>query len=190
MTAVKRYAKNIFRYFKIPFCWVYKLEPIEKFTGVLCIVGALQLLAFIQSERAFVSISGANILNVGNESPLFIALDLKNSGRSVAIGDLQFYSRAKSLPPIPEYRDPLIINYTPVVAGGSSTASISAPVMDAASIADIRSGKLPFFIYGIIKFSDDYSFFGPRQVGFCLRYYAIGASLFSTCSESAYTYAK
>jgi hypothetical protein len=174
-------------------CRCPRLNPVAAFTAVLCLIGGFQVWAFIQSERAFLSISAANILSTGNDSPLIIGFELSNGGRSVATGHINFYSRMRSLPSTPDYSNPLIMAYSPVVAGGIDRPSINVP-LPSSDIAEIRGGQQPFFIYGIIYFSDVFTFFGPKQVGFCLRFREINAppvvSFFGTCTESAYSFAR
>jgi hypothetical protein len=49
--------------------------------------------------------------------------------------------------------------------------------------------QTPFFVYGVMQFSDAYTFpFGSKEVGFCLHYRA-DLKLFATCSVATYSFA-
>jgi hypothetical protein len=172
-------------------CRCPRLEPVAAFTGTLCLIGIFQGWAFTQSERAFLSISSANILSAGAESPLVIGFELSNGGRSAASGHINYYGRLNKLPEIPEYKNPMVMTFAPVVPGGVNRPSISVN-LPPADIAAIRNGQQAFFIYGVIYFWDAFTLpFLPKQVGFCLHYRERDTppiSFFETCPQSAYSY--
>jgi hypothetical protein len=100
-------------------------KVVDKWTRWLVVVGFLsalavsfQLLAFVESERAKLAISGARILDE-TASPITIIIEITNSGRATAKrGQVSYYSRRQSLPSIQDYNNPTTMFFAPVVPGG------------------------------------------------------------------------
>ena len=169
--------------------WFYGLEPIEKFTAILCVIGVFQLLAFIQSERAFLSVANMKPINQNSVATFPLRVGIKNGGKSTATGILKIYIRP-ILPETPEYKDGSETPLPPITAGDVSTVFFDLPI-PANDIARIKSGDLPFYIFGTIEYSDE--FYGKRTTGFCYVFNPKSDptdSLFNGCKQQKYTYAK
>ena len=57
----------------------------------------------------------------------------------------------------------------------------------------IESGEQQLFIFGYIKYRDDYSLWGDKETGFCFRYIPKPIAPnwhYETCDNGSYTYAR
>jgi hypothetical protein len=115
------------------------------FTLILAVFTGVQVLAFVESERAELSVSGANILD--ENGVLSVVFEITNSGKSTAKnGHVGYYVRRQNLPPVPDYNNPLVMAFAPMVPGGL--------VRPAVKITPSEIEQSPFFIYGIITYYD------------------------------------
>jgi hypothetical protein len=178
-------------------------EPVSLFTAlvalftfVLCVVAGIQAWAFIQSERAFLSPSETNFVNwplVERENPLLMYLDVRNSGKSTATIEELSLAIAHEIPAIPSYGGGTKIAFAPIVQGGTSRRTVGFETgWGGETINKINSGELKFYIFGRIKYWDDFSFgfWGPKETRFCFMYVVsknTNRSIFQTCPDRAYT---
>jgi hypothetical protein len=170
------------------------------FTVVLAGVGGIQAWAFIQSERAslYVNILSIEPSPVQPLRPFSIRLSITNTGRSQA-----FIVEAKpkawvslSLPEKPDLTD---VKFSavgaPVPAGGTRfiVNGPLSPTLTGFQIEDIGRGVLRLYIFGYVKFTDDFSVFGARTLGFCGIYNPFvkstdGGISITQCDNPNYTY--
>jgi hypothetical protein len=63
-----------------------------------------------------------------------------------------------------------------------------------AEIVGLKSGTIQLYIYGLIRYRDEYSWLlGARETGFCYLYdpnASVGEFKWNTCKEKQYTYAR
>jgi hypothetical protein len=195
------YVAQGFYWLTIPIRWFYSLDPIEKFTAVLCVVGAIQTWAFIQSERAFLSWSGMNFeggKGIYANKQIVLMFDIKNNGRATANIKRLHITITDNLPTIPKY-NPLALVFAPIAPNVSASnvyrviRSDGTPfILNEAQVEAIKMGKLMFAVYGVIEYDDEYSLFSVRKTGFCFMLDPIASpdgSAFVACREPAYTYA-
>lgn len=166
------------------------------FTIALVIVGGLQTYAFVASERAFVAPTATNFTNgfVVGENPLQMWIAMRNGGKSVATIEELVVAITHELPPKPEYHTAQKIAFPPILAQDTMRRSVGfvtgwpQPIID-----KIASGELKFYIFGVIRYRDDFSWLVPRETGFCFRYIpgsVSGPHVFDTCREPQYTYTR
>ena len=167
------------------------------FTIGLVIVGSLQTYAFIASERAFVSPTATNFTNgfVVGEDPLQMWIAMRNGGKSVAAIEQLVVAITHELPPKPEYYTAQKIAFPPIIAQDTIRRGLGfktgwpQPIID-----EIAGGDRKFYIFGVIRYRDDFSWlFGRRETGFCYRYVpgpVGGPHAFDTCREPQYTYTR
>ena len=176
-------------------------EPINLFTAALAIVAVIQAWAFIASERAFVSVVGPDLSRVGSspDQPFQIPLTVMNSGRSTAIVTALNVTVMKNLPEKPEYIPlmkisikPLMVNTPEILlyraAPGPWLWKLSQSEIDA-----IEQGSGLLFIFGYIRYRDDYSLWGDKEIGFCFIYIPkpiINNAHYETCDNSSYTFVR
>ena len=167
------------------------------FTGVLMLVGALQTWAFVVSERAFLTVTNFT-LNIAPDTPLTAVFVIKNTGKSV--GSIIDFNTAfsTSLPPKPNYVIPLSGTYIGPILPGADNNQIYRPNANAPlwrltqpEIDEIKSGKQHLFIFGFVRYSDDYVLFGDKVTGFCyLLNPPVPGLTTETCNNPAYTYSR
>jgi len=173
------------------------------FTGVLAVAAAVQGWAFIQSERATIypQIERISPIPLVSDQPMFVDVTLINSGRAQA-----FFSEArvgmwggKSLPNKPDFSHSkfAVSGFIPPGNRRYFTVGPIEPAFNWAQIDDINRGNNFFlYIYGFVKFTDDFSVFGPKIVGFCGQYEpsqigkAPGATPISDCQNANYEYSR
>ena len=167
------------------------------FTGVLMMVGALQAWAFVVSERAFLTV-GNFTLSIVPDAPLAAVFLVKNTGKSVgSVIDFNI-AFSKSLAPKPDYAKPLSGMYIGPILPGVDNPQIYRPNNNAplwkltqTELDDIKSGKQQLFIFGFLRYSDDFWLFRDKVTGFC---YLLNPSTpglaFETCNNPAYTYSR
>jgi hypothetical protein len=202
---LQHYLKRSFDFLAFPIIWLYHLQPIEKFTALLCVVGGIQTWAFVQSERAFVSIAGVEISGGALQAniPLSFLINVKNSGRDTAfIGDSRNVVRTQ---PDEHLGGGLraFLQKTIVVGpvmGGESGIIISRPVnsdgnpiiLGQESIDQLNSSKHYLWLIGYISYRDDFSRFGTRTIGYCFKYNPAPPdkrlSFFERCGSEEYEY--
>jgi len=188
-------------------------SPIEKFTGLLVLFTALmaicsllQALAFIQSERSFLSVSAIEVKDekpLTEGSPLIFESRISNSGRSTAFIVSANYTLVISDQPLPT--DPSYVKgpsdiLGPVVAGGnrqltfsSSTDKGKTIILSKVHADGIASGTYHVYVFGYVKYKDEYSWFSNRITGFCYVYNPLGkstSSQFDDCRSDHYIYAR
>jgi hypothetical protein len=167
------------------------------FTASLAVVAGLQFWAFVQTERAFLSVVSLTIdgglPEIGNQS-VRVFFQVKNSGRSTG-----FPSRSVLVmgfgprPSKPVYGDEPQVAALPVpaadVANDQDVIVLSRP-LSTADVEGVKSGSIRMSVFGYISYSDTFWFFGNRTTGFCFNYTPLptGASQFETCPERDYTY--
>jgi cold shock CspA family protein len=145
------------------------------FTGFLVVLGGLQLFSFIQSERAFLSISaletaGNAELKAGDL--VNFTAQIKNSGRSTAfisslIVNVAIYDMP--LPEVPPYKAGATNVRGPIVAGGIKVANLPGISAEEKPIAlsqvhadGIRDGKFNIYMFGKMDYSDEFPWFGNK----------------------------
>jgi hypothetical protein len=172
---------------------------VAAFTFCLACVGMIQAWAFIQSERAslYVNINSIEPSPILPARPFSVRMTVVNTGRSQAFIVEQKVKIWVGLN-LPEWPDLSDIKYTvsgPVPAGGSRflVAGPMSPTLTGFQIEDIGRGLLKFYIFGYVKFTDDFSFFGPHTIGFCGIYDPVvkstdGGLSLSQCDNPNYTY--
>jgi hypothetical protein len=172
------------------------------FTGVLAVVGIIQAWAFIQSERSFVYAYADSISpnQVTPDQPFQVTIAVRNDGKSEAfISDFNvtYLLTDKILPPTPSYQYPTAFAMNgPIVAGARYDGIMSPKVpngLPAAFGSDmlalLKEGKESFYIFGWVKYSDAFTWFGDKTTGFCGNWRAVD-NKFYDCGVSAYTYAR
>jgi len=168
------------------------------FTAVLALVGLIQAWAFMQRERAFITVDDLSIHGgmIAKGQPIRVFMVAKNSGHSAAIvQDVSFNIKFGPLPDAPNYLKLSLFALAPIPGGSTnkSTASFAWPDwLTDQSVADIKNETLPMSIFGYVKYTDEFSFiFGPRTTGFCSTYTSqpVAAGQFNTCDQPKYTYA-
>jgi hypothetical protein len=179
----------------VPFVWLYRLTPIAKFTGVLCIIGAFQAWAFMQTERAFVFPSSVTFVGLATDEisqPIILDVELTNYGRDLAtINRLIAFVTTDLLTAEPNYDAPGRVEraYPPVPTNGKIGENLNFFNWGKATAEQVRDGALPFHIFGQLVYIDD--FFWRRTSDFCYVYVANKAdpsrAVFRNCPEPNYT---
>jgi hypothetical protein len=163
------------------------------FTGVLAVVGFVQAWAFIQSERAFVSVASMSYhAPVAPEKIAVFDLQIRNSGRSTANIKHNIYTVSYSIGGTPNYPGETEVSLSPVVPGGFIQFQIKTPTL-ADDAFNALGGQSQFFIYGRIDYEDDFSIFGLKKSGWCFVFDPKGnpaVSQFNSCNNSKYTYSR
>jgi hypothetical protein len=171
------------------------------FTAVLACVGGIQAWAFMQSERAslYVNINSIDPSPILPARPFSVRMTIVNTGRAQAFIVEQKVKIWVGLN-LPEKPDLTDIKYTvrgPVPAGGSRylVNGPLSPTLTGFQIEDIGRGLLKFYIFGYVKFTDDFTFFGPHTIGFCAIYDPAGKSPdgglpINQCDNPNYTYSE
>lgn len=182
------------------------LEPIDRFTrlvawftGGLVLIGGLNVWAFIQSEKSFLSVK-FDPLGLEAGKPIEIGLTIHNSGHSEAMV-MNFITNLhlnKTLPQVPDYRtntDPII---SPPIERDGTTKITFSPIVGIQAVAAsedqvraLNSRQLNLYVFGFIRYKDAFTPFGST-VGFCAVYKPPHGSIpptWETCQENSYTYA-
>jgi len=164
----------------------HDLEAIAIFTGLLVIVGALQVWTFIVTERAFLSqesIAFSPGPRPSPHQPIVISFDIRNNGHTTAFmfdANITLKWTSDSLPTRPRYvRDPQtkMLIKGPLVAGDSWRATFRAKrnnnpvIMDKPFIDNIEHGKTKVYMYGFVRYHDGFAFnLFTHTIGFCSVY--------------------
>jgi hypothetical protein len=135
--------------------------------------------------------------------PLTLVALIQNSGRSVGFIDdlnitLNFESRNEHLPPQPSYLKGGVAAPQEVPpSGGSAVHQVfnglnGAPQLSLTQVQvdSVNDGTTQVHIFGFISYTDEFSLLGSRKTGFCYLYDIRLAGDFSSCTESAYSYAR
>jgi hypothetical protein len=166
------------------------------FTVVLAAVGGIQAWAFIQSERASVFFQLLRVVPMPlvADTPLTIKIILANDGPAQA-----FVSEAKvkgwigNLADKPNYSDITYAARAFIPAHGTRFLDIGPvkPALNWAQVDDVTKGRVPLYIFGYLKYTDDFSIFGPKTIGFCAVFDPhnnISGSGFNECENPNYVY--
>jgi len=166
------------------------------FTLGLATVGIAQVYTFIVSERAFVVPVETNFTNgpIVGENPLQMWIALKNKGKSISSIDVLEVAITHELAPEPRYLGAQKIAYPPIASGERFERPLEFVTgWPQSTIDQLTHGALDLFLYGRVKYRDDFSWFGPRVNGFCFQYRpgpASGPHVFEPCRQTAYTYSE
>jgi hypothetical protein len=174
-------------------------EPINLFTAALAVVAIIQAWAFIASERAFVSVVSPDLSRVGSspDQPLQIPLTVMDSGRSTARVTALNLTVMKNLPEKPQYIPLTRVSLKPLMVNAPEILLYRASPgpwlwkLSQSEIDNIERGDERLFIFGYIKYRDDFSVWGDKKTGFCFRYIPkpiIPNGHYETCDNGAYTY--
>jgi len=166
------------------------------FTLCLAVVGIAQVYSFIVSERAFVVPVDTNFTNglIAKENPLQVWIALKNKGKSIGSIDVLEVAITHELSTEPKYLGAQKIAYPPIASGERFERPLEFDTgWPQQTIDQLTHGVLDFFVFGRVKYRDDFSWFGPRVNGFCFKYLPgpiSGPHVFEPCRQTAYTYSK
>ena len=170
------------------------------FTVVLACVGAVQTWAFIQSERAslYVNILSIEPFPIQPARPFSIRLSVTNTGRSQAsiVETKTKVWVSLNLPEKPDLTDVKFRAVGGLVPAGGTRFFINGPLTPALTgfqIEDIGRGLLKLYIFGYVKFKDDFSVFGTQSLGFCGIYDPFAKSTdggipINQCDNANYAY--
>ncbi len=208
----KIYTLKIWQFVKAAYhkFWFKELAPEARFAGwvarltlVLCIIGAVQTWAFLESERANLTIQNSGPFDFPQKPgvALVVSMAIQNAGKSTARvveNTTNFWLNDSPLPEKPIYTScncaiPLAI------VGGNAIHTIFWPRSGDSRItltpdqyARIKGGTLPIYIYGFITYRDAFSFLlGSRTLGFCMVYEPTNdatTGAFNSCSNLRYSY--
>jgi hypothetical protein len=178
------------------------------FTAVLAALGALQCWAFIQSERAFVAVMGIDqSFKLEANRAISARFLIKNAGRATAIintGNITERVTVDPLPKTPPYAtgDNTQLRVAgPITAGQERIATFVPKAPDGRSvqfapdlISAIEGGNRRLYIFGFIKYEDEFSIFGHRTTGFCIVYVPKSEDRpdanFDVCGDENYAYTR
>jgi len=169
---------------------------IAAFTIVLAVSSGFQVWAFIQGQRAFLTLSNLYFdpaqVRVGE--PIRAVLDIKNGGRSIGIiTEINLTVRlVDKLPETAVYDTGGNQTIPPIEAGGRASIGVKTnKVLNENGRAGYASGAINYFLYGYISFVDDFSIRGPKTIGFCFQFAVSQVAThgqFIGCDEPQYTY--
>jgi hypothetical protein len=190
-----------------PITWVYRLQPIEKFTAILCVIGTVQVWTFIASERPFVSVSQIQIAGgeLKAEVPLVFIIGVKNSGKETAFV-VDSRNIVRTQPDLPLYRglkrDMVETTAKGPIVAGDTNSIISRPtnkngqpiVLAQKQIDQLAIGDQHLWIIGYITYKDLFPIFGATNTtGYCFVYNPKPADgrlgNFDRCGDEEYEYA-
>lgn len=148
------------------------------FTAVLAIVGAVQAWSFIQSERAYLTVTNPSFIDgfVPNKQMVLMFL-IKNTGRSPAeLRNVAVTTKEKLIYPL-KYDKMFEIGASPVAVGASEPYIYKGLnekgdpfLMSEATISGVNSGNIKLYVFGFADYVDDFSVFGSRRSYFCYLY--------------------
>lgn len=194
--------------------WHNGLDNIDRFTFwiailtfFLVVMTGVQVLSYIESERAFLSIEEIGFIH-GEPSVepdgITIKMGIKNFGKHVAVitqmnAEPSFYIGKKGLDASPDYDDRNIIKWvtSPIPPQIQRTvifgpATENTPVPKEEIISGTKNGKIPFHVFGFIDYDTGYRLSSGR-VGFCFTYIPesqrrVARQSFKACDNPNYTY--
>jgi hypothetical protein len=192
---------------------VRRLDAVAYFTLVLAVFTGVQVWAFVKSERGFVTVEIADQKSkLEPTGQLRMVLSINNGGKStVVLDDSLAYG---TLTPGNLSIDPDYSTESPIVSGpivpGQSRFSMEIPTytygpnkgkfvaFDQKVIDGINAHQATYFIYGYVRYEDDFSIFGGvwalgyRETAFCYAYDPGNLPQFgmwNVCSNRHYVYA-
>lgn len=184
---------------------VSTLDPVARFTrllavmtGLVALTAALQVVTFVMSERAFLTLSevSPHQAPLAAGKPLNLLLEIRNGGKSTArVDQLNVNYRMQDLPETPEYPSTSTQLFSaPILPGTSTTFGVGdeSKVVSPEQFNGIIAGTTKFYLFGFIRYADEFSLFGYRVTGFCLLYAPAGdpnSIKFTTCNKRRYVYA-
>jgi hypothetical protein len=163
------------------------------FAGCLVVLSALQAGNFIATERAFVAPSSTDfaVQETVGVKQLPMLLELRNSGKNTATIEELTAGITHQLPPEPIYFEAQKFAFAPIIPGGSTKRILPFETNWGEATANgVKTGSLPFYIFGRIRYSDSFSWImGFKETGFCFIH-TPGSPIapFETCLERAFTY--
>lgn len=148
------------------------------FTAFLAAVGGLQVWAFIQSERASLLFEIATFrpYPLSANQPLWVQVNVSNTGRSDAFivdEKIAMHIDKHSLPINPDYPASAEYRARGSISSGRQRQILIGPtdrMLTESEVSAIQSGQLKFYIYGYAKFRDEFTLFGPKEIGFCVAF--------------------
>lgn len=167
--------------------WFVHEDPVARFTGwvaaftfVLVIVAVIQSWAFIESERAYLSLTAVQVqgLKLLPGRPLGFTLDIYNGGRSEAfINDSNAtVSFDISLAEIPNYQFGRSAFKGPVPPATFKRATF-VPKKDGqrlriekSMVDKIVAGEMKLWVFGWVEYSDGFTIWKDKRTGFCVFY--------------------
>lgn len=184
-----------------PWSFLRGLGPIEIFTAILAISTAIQVWAFIESERSSLAPTAMqtvpNPLSAGH---LIFRYELKNSGKETALlqESIATVTLNVRLPDYPYFGQASASRKARLLPGQGVYLEFM-PYLDGRpfvlsdeQIRRINDGYFGLWVYGRIKYRDRFSMlFGTETIGYCFRYNPHGVAvvgMFDACSEEHYTY--
>jgi hypothetical protein len=167
------------------------------FTGVLVVVGCVQACSFIQSERASVYVNIEQISQIAADKPISASLTFINAGRSQAFitkgkATLSFFYKVPDQPPLKDIPFNLA-GAIPAQGTRYWPVGPSKEPLNWAQVDEIETGRMKIYIYGYASYTDDFTVFGPRTIGFC-GVYSPGTQTmaqippFDECPNTNYVY--
>jgi hypothetical protein len=166
---------------------------VATFTFLLAGIGLIQVWAFIQSERAFLSIDDILFTPSGpTDRRAIFTIRVKNSGRSTANVKHNVYRVNLELPSTPDYYVTMReVTLAPVVGNGTARydARIDVTPDHAAEFVAALDGNSLFYFYGLIEYEDEFSLIGFKKLGWCFRYDTESRN-FRSCNNAIYTYSR
>ena len=173
---------------------------IEYFTLALVLSTAAQAYFFVQSERSFLSLSSLSVsglITMSDQLPV-VAFEIRNGGRATAFIDyvnVTFNIGPEDLPEIPPYDYAGHSAVRGPVTSGSVYYGTFRPryALTDDLISAIKIGTIKLYIFGYIRYHDDYSVFGDKETGYCYVFNPAGDPsrfMFNDCGRERYIYAK
>ena len=178
--------------------WPAKINWIVLLTFLLVVIGGFQVWSFVQSERAFLSVSSISFAaGLEANKPIRLLVSIKNGGETTAFIEAFNLTATfttpglNSLRPTPRYEEGAEeLGPGSVVAGATAHVRVSLrKVYDAFRMGLITSGERTMHIYGFVAYRDAYSIFGDKITGYCFAYKPTPSPHFDSCKERNYTYA-
>jgi hypothetical protein len=190
-------------------CWT---KIVGVFTAVIAIIGGFQWYAFVESERAFLVVTGIHYVGgeptsgPGGYNMLII---IKNVGKHVAtdahmivtpgffivnkeLAEEPTYDSAHSIvkviPPITPFSD-LILTAT------ANVPDAPDPMTAEQRLSGVLHGDIPVRIWGLVEYNKGYPSWHSGQTGFCFEYIPADKRFsqqqrFQVCQKQKYTYTR
>lgn len=165
--------------------------------GLLIFIGALITAAVgisnIQTNRAALTISHMGFERGGPtaDGPNLIVFTLKNSGPQNAEIKVLAVHAESSIPQSPKYtsKDP---PNAIVPAGGTLRVPIDPADPPGSGMPQVLAGSEKLYVFGFIKYSDDFWPLGNMEIGFCYMFdpQRTRVNNFGICPQKKYTYTK
>jgi hypothetical protein len=174
------------------------------FTAILMLISGIQVWAFVQSERAFVypwtTLSPTALIA---DKQAIVTMNVQNSGHSGASiidVNLTYFFSKDPLPEEPAYIEgaqnavvgPIAQNMVLKAVVPLHDKFGVQQIFNQTNIDTINDGTYKLYVFGWIKYTDDFSLWGPKTTGFC-GVYAPGQTTdntFFNCGRMAYVYTR